>query len=831
MDIPGRVPTIVRPFAHYAICLIVVTLAGPVVADEDDKPVASPSQPSADSQEFTVLDRDGDGFVTLREIIEKRPREEWQDAGALFYRSDVDGDGRLSPNEFVEQGKGELLRPDVVFTRIEKVLRDIAPIWRAADRDGDGRVTAREWSEQKIAEMTPHLAGLPFGDWDRDGDGGVTREERRALVEIAFGICRTDGQMLRKPDGHVFYWQYMRRLDKNHDDELSREEFVTGYYEGPEKSAERFARWDKDKDGRLPFAELAALGFFQDVYAEFCKFDADMDGQVTVDEALAQISPAEQALARRIVPAFDVNGDGTLAVDEFVLSPWDCPLGNWNALRNDADNDGRLSWTEYYTEKSPVLYGLYRYFFRRLDRDGDGFLSQTEFDFPVDVGHRLLGAALASLDSDGDRRLNRDEYERATASYKFEVAFPEEFARFDLDRDGFLSLLEFAYTPRGKYPAAELFPILDANGDGFLTLREIIQNRPREEWQRTGVLFHRSDVDRDGRLSPEELMQQGKGGRVRPDAVIARSEQVLRDIEPICRSVDRDGDGRVTAGEWPEQKIAEAAPDLGELPFADWDRNGDGGVTAAERRALVEIAFGIRRTDGQVLRKPEGYVFYWQYTRWLDKNHDDELSRDEFITGYYEGAEKNAERFAQWDKDKDGRLTFAEVATDGFFQDVYAEFCKFDADLDGQVTLDEVLAQVSPTEKGIARRIVLAFDLNGDGALAVDEFGLSPFDCPLTAWNVLRNDANNDGRLSWTEFYPEQSPELYGLYGYFFGRLDRDGDGFLSPGEFEFPFKFESVPKEAALAALDADGDGRLTIEEAHRAAKNGPQPTTPPGR
>src|SRR5262249_37649581 len=162
-------------------------------------------------------------------------------------------------------------RSDPVFARVEQVLRDIEPIWQAADSNGDGRVTEGEWPEQKIAEADPDLEGLAFGEWDRDGDGAVTAQERRALVEIAFGIRRAGGQLLRKPDGHVFYWGYLRYLDENHDDELSRSEFVTRYFEGAEKNSENFPKWDKNGDDRLTWDELAFGGLLLDVYLEFCK--------------------------------------------------------------------------------------------------------------------------------------------------------------------------------------------------------------------------------------------------------------------------------------------------------------------------------------------------------------------------------------------------------------------------------------------------------------------------------------------------------------------------------------------------------------------------------
>src|SRR5262245_21157814 len=120
----GRTPAIVQPLPHFSLCLI-VAVAWPVVADADNQPAALPDKPSADAQEFTALVRDNDGRLSLKEFLAPRPFEQWRDAGTRFYRSDVDADGRLSLDEFVQRGKGERRRPDVVFTRVEQVLQNI----------------------------------------------------------------------------------------------------------------------------------------------------------------------------------------------------------------------------------------------------------------------------------------------------------------------------------------------------------------------------------------------------------------------------------------------------------------------------------------------------------------------------------------------------------------------------------------------------------------------------------------------------------------------------------------------------------------------------------
>jgi len=62
----------------------------------------------------------------------------------------------------------------------------------------------------------------------------VTIAEGQRTIETAFGICRPDGESLRLPTGVSVDWVTMRRLDKDADGQLSREEFITGYWAGEE---------------------------------------------------------------------------------------------------------------------------------------------------------------------------------------------------------------------------------------------------------------------------------------------------------------------------------------------------------------------------------------------------------------------------------------------------------------------------------------------------------------------------------------------------------------------------------------------------------------------
>jgi Ca2+-binding EF-hand superfamily protein len=419
-----------------------------------------------------------------------------------------------------------------------------------------------------------------------------------------------------------------------------------------------------------------------------------------------------------------------------------------------------------------------------------------------------------AADRDGDGRVSREEYVRPNVGTKWEQMSKDQAALHDLDGDSFLSLGEFACSPQGVFPSAELFPLLDVDGDELLTLSEFVRYRPKTQRAGAGASFYRSDTDASGQLDLDEFLGQGRGDHQRSDPILQGVEMRLEKLETICTAADAGNDGRLTAREWPSGKFSGILANLGRIPFREWDHDGDGAVTASERRLVIEMALGVRRQDGELLRKPGGYVVMCNYINSLDADKDGVLSRDEFINRYHM-KDKNAEVFAELDKDNDGRLTFAELAPSPRFAfDAISEFCRFDTDMNGRVVKEELLATSSAGEKGMAQRLIPGFDRNGDGGLDVDEFLMTPLANPIAHWSLLRPDKNRDGRLSAEEFYHEKSPLFFELSREYFRQFDRDHDGYLSYSEFEFQVGLNKAPPEVALAMLDTNKDGSLSLKE-----------------
>ena len=122
-----------------------------------------------------------------------------------------------------------------------------------------------------------------------------------------------------------------------------------------------FARMDADKDGKVTLAEVTA--FRANMVADA---DTDKDGLLSVDELAAhdvkmvQANAADRAAAR--VAAQDLNADGKLSVEEMLAPPM--PANLFGHL--DTDGDGAISQAEFDAAKALMQQG------GRGDDDGDG---------------------------------------------------------------------------------------------------------------------------------------------------------------------------------------------------------------------------------------------------------------------------------------------------------------------------------------------------------------------------------------------------------------------------------------------------------------------------
>jgi Ca2+-binding EF-hand superfamily protein len=221
------------------------------------------------------------------------------------------------------------------------------------------------------------------------------------------------------------------------------------------------AHLDTDGDG------LISLQEFTNPPDLFDRLDMNEDGSITREEAeqARQQHQAEMAeLAAERFKEADKDQNGFLSPDEF-------PGPDHAFTRLDTNSDGQLSPEEMAAGR-PGVPG------RRMERGqrgpgfGGGFGPGAGMD-REEIFRRL--------DQDGDGYLSADEL--ANARTKMRERRGERTRRFDPE---------------------ERFKELDTNGDGVLSAEEFTRNNRR---------FHELDTDQDGVVSLEEFMQGGPGRR------------------------------------------------------------------------------------------------------------------------------------------------------------------------------------------------------------------------------------------------------------------------------------------------------------------------------
>ncbi|MBI3271714.1 MAG: EF-hand domain-containing protein [Planctomycetes bacterium] len=275
--------------------------------------------------------------------------------------------------------------------------------------------------------------------------------------------------------------------------------------------------------------------------------------------------------------------------------------------------------------------------------------------------------------------------------------------------------------------------VCDTNGDGKLTLDEF----PFGE-----DLFDAADANSDGVVTLEELraLQAAKG---------SDRKRASEDVNALFRKLDRDGDGRISNAECPED---------GRERFRELDRDGDGFVTRAE------AGRGAVGRDGQPARERADLK---AKLRKLDRNGDGRISRTEC-------PEEALPAFPSLDADADGTVSFAEAEAaqaSGLLARLREGMNKFrevDRDGDGIVTREEFPLQAPVGFNEL--------DEDGDGGIVVADvlaFVGHKYSAPARGF-VERYDRNGDGRVSREEFGGSEEA---------FDRLDADHDGSISREE------------------------------------------------
>lgn len=706
------------------------------------------------ANDFRRRDADHNERLSLDELLANEAEANLPRLRQQFSAVDFNGDKELSWDEF-RALPGRLpgaLRgaiPDPIDDLRQEALNRWLELFTAADADQDGSLTTPEWPGEKISAAIPALAGLDKNAWDHNGDGCVDRDEGRWLCDLAYGQTRPSGKPLRTATGMVLAWYYTRNLDKNHDDLLSREEFVGGHHQGKEKNTEIFDQRDTNHDNQLDDDEMAPL-YWHDALAWFLIYDSDRDGAVSGDE-MVHGAAWGVSVSRRCVPAFDTDGNGTLSFSEFRATPIVNQMSNWWRPRQDADHDGRLSWKEFYIEESPVMIGLSRFMFDRFDLDDDGFLSFQEYEFITDLRWFAPEVAFKANDLDGDGFVSESELAARTGRPLLEIK--RDMKLFDIDADGLLDPNEYATLPTVTAPGKR-----GKASDPIQKLLDRYQELVEKRWPDW-------DADNNGGLSLDEFYK----GMV---------ESLKLPAASLTLPVDILDDGIISQAE--ARQSLECLLGLrlssGQSIFVARQAAGRGIFNLAAR---PHIAPGVARHADIRLRTPGGAVVDLLQFQQLDRNGSGSVDRAEYDVLRLPEAERTA-YFANCDKNGDDRLSLEEWAEVALF-DPADDFRHLDGNFDAYLDSEELATRTTWRQK-IAKHLLPGFDLDGDGKLSLAEYRFTPLANPLVNWYV--SIADLDGKLTFDEFPGAGEFGLLRLHA--FECFDVDSNGTLEVNEFEF---------------------------------------------
>jgi hypothetical protein len=215
--------------------------------------------------------------------------------------------------------------------------------------------------------------------------------------------------------------------------------------------------------------------------------DTNRDGVVT---------RAEWRGSDRAFDNQDWNRDGQLSGDE--VRPGARRNANWEQADHVPNRFERYnSWTQAgfnnldHNRDRKITENEWHFdreTFRRVDRNRDGALDQTEF-LGGDVDD-VRDASFDDLDWNNNGRVERSEW----------TGSPAIFTDLDRNRDGVLSRFEVVGGVDTPNDTWDQFVSLDFDRNGALT---------RDEWHWSAVSFNQRDTNRDGRLSREEFAVAG----------------------------------------------------------------------------------------------------------------------------------------------------------------------------------------------------------------------------------------------------------------------------------------------------------------------------------
>ncbi|MDB5347806.1 MAG: translocation protein TolB [Schlesneria sp.] len=398
-----------------------------LVALRDWQPHSPEEEIARVEREFAHVDLNHDSTISLDEWLSGVTEPDVPRRRRDYLALDTDQNGTMSLTEFagrIEVSRSShFIQPDLWATWMAERLIAILPAFQSADSDKNQKLTEEEWTSvtgEAWCNVLPALTSRSFGDWDLNHDQTVDWTEVERLLQAAYGLKHplAPAVALRRGPNIVTDFCWVLAMDSNRDGRISRPEFVKNFAGEDIYRSRQFELGDEDGNGELSFAEAVAVPWFtHNMRGEFFLTDRNLDGAISADELDPPLRAWERDIAIRLLPGFDIDGDGKLSLIEFLATPVPNVMTDWSAQRDDSNGDGQLSLEEFAKttlQKHPWwhpfwLASINEEFFRKFDRNGDGFLSLDEYAFRINYSTIPPALAVKLLDKDGNGTLTLSE--------------------------------------------------------------------------------------------------------------------------------------------------------------------------------------------------------------------------------------------------------------------------------------------------------------------------------------------------------------------------------------------------------------------------------------
>jgi Ca2+-binding EF-hand superfamily protein len=675
---------------------------------------------------FNSWDTNKDGSISFSElssaVMQGGQRLSEEEMNAIFVIGDVDQNGEIDLDEFKRMMMPSASDVVTKFRSAHKTTHDVQEAFKKFDADNDGAIDRQEMTQA----LSSH--GLNFTQQEVDAifkAGDINSNGSIDYAEFVSLMC---------PSAHAIVTKF-RTQYKNMDDVIAA-----------------FKRFDRNNDGALDKAELTQAmkssgQSYSDIEVDaiFSLGDSDGDGEVSLEEFVALMSPSSSEILTKLRSTFksiqdvkttfkkiDTDNDGLLSKQEMLSSSgskYDSEEVDAIFILGDVNGDNALDMGEFiglmYPSATEVISKLSATFkniqdvksaFKMLDMDGDGAITRQEMS---SSGHKFSQEQIESIfalgDVNDDGEIDLDEFigvmcpsaetviARISSKFNNINDVKKAFLNIDIDKDGKISRTEMAKC--GKFNNQEvdaIFIMGDVNGDGEIDLEEFI-----------------------GLMCPTATAAV---------AMMTKAVRNVQEAQQLFRVLDKDGDGMISQEEMRNCGQKFSAKEIDAI-FALGDSNNDGEIDVSEFVAVM-----CPSASTVVARISKGF-----------KTLADVKSA-----------------FKKLDRNNDGLISKQEMAAAGLNeQEVNAIFTLGDSNNDGEIDLQEFITVMCPSASAVVFKVSKQFngkedaansfkkiDINGDGLISKDEMRSCYLKLnPIEVDSIFAlGDSNNDGEIDLEEF-------------------------------------------------------------------------------